>query len=365
LSSTSTDFKVSLKFGSAFTTTPNPEPTSAILTKGQTMFGYYSGGGLYSTDQSFQTTEGGRFVKVLKQYCDFSTNNQGKPGASGTQALAMANDGHSVWIRVDPRIFSNNTSQTACTATPQAAGGTTTPYANPWFGDDDVLDGGCDAQIDLLGESISNMPGVHILDYRGEPDLLGRRTTSKLAPHLFPQAVRYVYNRLRTGGCTNFEMAHVMAATQSNPLVPTSTVSTADGSMTLQQMFATFWGTGVSGGPVSDVVKIVAADPYWDAAGMTASVFMNYYNGVQAGWLGDPAAKDLFFALGEWGVGMGFATNADRVAAIGTVVAECVPFLNLMVWFDSSFGDAWHSPLLEGTSDGSLAAALTMMGSMT
>jgi hypothetical protein len=134
--------------------------------------------------------------------------------------------------------------------------------------------------------------------------------------------------------------------------------------MTLATMFATFYGVGVPGGPLDDCVNIIAADPYWDASGMTATVFMNYYNGIQSGWL-TTQAKNKFFALGEWGIGMGFSPSSARLTAIGTVVAQCVPFLNLMLWFDSSFGDAWHSPLLLGTTDGSLGAVETMLGSMT
>jgi hypothetical protein len=342
---------------SASTPAPPSGPTSVIAIPGSTICGMYESGGSFSSVQSMETATSHTY-KVVHQYCDFSNTNSGKPGAAGTQSLLAAQAGKIVHIRFDPRIFDNNTSHSAALVAPQAAGGTTTPYANPWFGDDDMLAGLLDPVIAQHAASLSNLPGgPHIISFRDEADLAGRRIEAKLAPHLYPLAVRYYMDGLRANGFTNFEPAWVVAATENNPLNTSASVSTADGTMTVGQLFNTMYGT------LDDLIVWIMNDPYWNASGDNASIFLQFYNAVQAGVL-TSMAKTKVFGLGEWGIGAGFASNALRQAAFASVNAVCTPVLQLMQYFDSNFGSgAWDQVKVLGTTDGSVGAFTTMVGS--
>lgn len=347
--------------GPGSSSAPPSYPTSALAIPGSTILGYYPSGGAYSTFTSAETTFSHTF-KAERFYCDFSNNTQGKPGITGSQPRLAANAGVTCVIRIDPVIFSGNTSQTAITTPPQPAGSGTNPYGHPWWGFDDVLAGNCDAAIAQLATNLQLLPnGPHIIDFATEPDLAGRRIKAKLAPSLYAAACRYFFNGLKSNGYTNFEPAWIMAATQSSPLNLSSTVTISSGaadsdsSSSLGNMFNTYYGIGTSGGTLDNDVIWVGNEPYWTSNSETATKFIDFWNHVQNGTLlPGTVASSKPFVLGEWGIGTGVSS---RPTAFGTCAGVMTPDLQMALYFDST--GTLNSNII-GTTDGSIAAFTTL-----
>lgn len=341
---------------------PLRTPTSsAIAIPGQTILGYYQSEGAYAPQKSFGTTISHPF-KFGSFYCDMTTGGNGL-GAGNQMALAAA-DGRASRISMNLELFSGvYPTNTRATVAPQ--NGASSPYQNshPWWGFDDVLAGGLDAVIDQYGDAIAAVAPVMVtVDVQHEPDLSESLTNPKTAPNLFAPMVRYVYNRL-IKRCSNFEMAWCVSGTI------TGSSSTVCGTLTAAQLYALLWGIPTNGytpagGPVDDFITWVCWDPYITAISNVISKLLNFKTlFIDTGVLGT-AIQSKYYMLGEWGIGQGSITTADRATYFGQVAAALQPLLDIIIYFDSNQSGAEHDFEVFNTTDGTISAFESMAASL-
>lgn len=309
---------------------PPPTPNSSIAVPGELILGYYKGGNLYSSQQAMEGVIG-RVFKVHKFYCDASNSNSGKPNLSANGPAQAAASGGALHINFALNVWSGGSAATCPTQPPV---GTLGLSQHPWFGFDDLIAGYLDPVLAQWGAAMMALaPTPIIATLVGEPDGNGYVVDggAKTAPSLYPQALAYTINYITALGATNIEWSWSVSGWQSST-----------------SLYASLWGKSGSTSPLDNLVTWMVWDPYIDGPGQDDSKYLQFYNNVIAANALTPAARNKYYGLGEWGVGLGGEARGPLFTGFPPEVAGV---LSVASYWDGSVGSGYKDYTVYGTSD--------------